>query len=115
MIWSAHAVSAAAFAGWQLKMSLRLAVSERPVTFDGPRTANSMMCGGVVLPALAVPFDASDHSLGLIRSSYGPSERRTNDTETFCCPALIAIGSVWKLSRPSGVSAEALTCSTPFS
>ena len=50
-------------------MIFRLGVSEIPVTFRGPMTAISITCGGSVVPALAVPFDAFDQSCGLIRSS----------------------------------------------
>ena len=72
----------------------RLGVSETPTAFCGPTIARSMMCGGIVVPTLAAPFDASDQSCGLIRSSYGPSACLTNATETVCGPAVMLIGSV---------------------
>ena len=70
----------------------------------GPTMPRSMMCGGIVVPELAVPPDASDQSCGLMRSSYGPSPRLTNATETRCGPAVTWSGSVRKRSTPSGRS-----------
>src|SRR5690349_3703998 len=71
-------------AGWHEKIILRLGVSDTPVTFVGPVIITSITDGGSVVPALPVPFDARDHSCGLIRSSYGPSPRRTNAADTRC-------------------------------
>src|SRR5437764_5457809 len=105
-ICCAHAVSLNVFDGRQEKMILRLGVSEMPTVFCGPMMEKSSTCGGAVVPALAVPFEASDQSCGRIRSSYGPSDRRTNAPETFCWPALTRIGSVRNWSTPSGRSAE---------
>ena len=44
---------------------------------------------------------AIDHSSGVIRSCTGPSKRVRNAAETVCGPAVIAIGSVRRLT-PSG-------------
>jgi hypothetical protein len=55
--------------GLQLKMILRLSLSETPVIFSGPVIASSMMCGGAVVPALPLRLPASEKSCGLIRSS----------------------------------------------
>ncbi len=71
---------ASGFDGWQVKIILRLGVSEMPGDLRRADDRQSRCtCGGVVVPALALPFDAIDQSCGLIRSSYGPSVRRTND------------------------------------
>src|SRR3954469_7893541 len=93
-ICSAHARCAAAAVGRQVKIALRLGVSEMPVMLVGPLIAISMTYGGSVVPALPVPFDARDQSCGLIRSSYGPSVRRTNAAVTRCWPALTLTGAV---------------------
>jgi hypothetical protein len=75
-------------------MILLLGVSEIPVTLRGPMTAISMTCGGSVVPALAVPFDAFDQSCGLIRSSYGPSPAANERRRDLFLAGLIAIGSL---------------------
>src|SRR5262245_62143268 len=85
---------AAADVGRHEKIILRLGVSDTLVALVGPAMATSSTCGGSVLPALAVPFEARDQLCGLTKSSYGPSVRRTNAAETRCWPALILIGSV---------------------
>src|SRR6476646_2162683 len=115
MICSAHGFSSAFDAGRQEKTILRLGVSEMPVTLVGPITATSMIAGGVVVPALAVPFEALDQSVGRMRSSYGPSLRRTNATDTVFWPAFTKTGSLLMMSTPSGLSANDWVGLIPFS
>src|SRR4029078_4341105 len=115
MICSAHGRSSALEAGRKEKMILRLGVSETPVTLVGPITATSMIAGGVVVPALAVPFEALDQSVGRIKSSYGPSFRRTKATDTDFWPAFTKIGSLLMMSTPSGLSANDWVGLIPFS
>src|SRR5919107_1597003 len=103
-ISDAQALSDTVLDGRHEKMMRRLGVSETPAAFCGPTMPRSMMCGGIVVPELAVPPDASDQSCGLIRSSYGPSPRLTNATDTRCGPAVIRSGSVRYRSTPSGRS-----------
>src|SRR5688500_5891272 len=104
MISSAHVSALAGFAGRHENTIRRLGDSETPVAVEpwlfepwllsGPTTVSSMMCGGAVVPALLLPLAARDQSCGRIRSSYGPSFRRTKATDTRCCPALTRTGSV---------------------
>jgi hypothetical protein len=62
--------------------------------FFGPRIVNWRRWGSVVMPVPPEPPPANDQSCGRMRSSYGPSDLRTNAAETTCCPALTLIGSV---------------------
>src|SRR5688500_14233050 len=94
MIWSAHAAAANEADGRHENTIFRLGDSDRPTVLLGPMTVSSMMCGGTVVPALFVPAAASDQSWGLIKSSYGPSVRRTKAADTRCCPAFTRIGSL---------------------
>src|SRR4026209_960477 len=52
----------------------------------------SRMCGSVVMPEPPEPPPANDQSCGRIRSSYGPSNRRTHVAASVCYPALIDTG-----------------------
>src|SRR5690242_11038950 len=60
-------VAGAASDGRHEKMIRRLGVSETPTAFSGPTIPRSMMCGGIVVPTLAAPLEASDQSCGLMR------------------------------------------------
>ena len=53
-----------------------------------------MSGGGSVVPAAPVPPEARDQSCGRMRSSYGPSVRRTNATDTVRWPAFTLMGAL---------------------
>ena len=91
----AHGRSSVGVVGRQLNTLRRLGVSETPVGANGPRMITSRRCGSVVIALPPEPPPANDQSCGRIRSSYGPSNRRTNAADTTCWPALIGIGSVY--------------------
>src|SRR6185503_15391945 len=74
----AHGRSSAAVVGRHVKTFLRLAVSEIPLALNGPLMMTSRRWGSVVMPAPPDPPPANDQSCGRMRSSYGPSVRRTN-------------------------------------
>src|SRR6476620_1249064 len=93
-ICAAHARASSVADGRHEKIIFRLGVSDTPTLFVGPMMPRSLVCGGIVVRAVAEPFDAGCHAGGLTRSSYGPSPRRTNATETLCGPAFTMIGGV---------------------
>ena len=81
--------SSSAVVGRQPNTLRRLGVSEMPVTFIGPAMTRSWMCGAEVMPK-PVPMRMSTRvwSIGIIRSSTGPTKRGTNAAATRCGPAL---------------------------
>ena len=94
MICRAHGRSSDGTVGRQLKIFWRAGVSAIPVGRYGPLMTKSFTCGSVVMPGPPEPPPANDQSCGRIRSSYGPSCRRTKVAATLCCPAFTSTGSV---------------------
>ena len=91
----AHGRSSSAAVGRHANTRLRLGVSEMPVTFIGPATTRSWMCGMDVMPK-PVPMRMSTRvwSIGIIRSSTGPTKRGTKAAATRWGPALIWMAGV---------------------
>ncbi len=92
--------SSSAAVGRQAKTRRRLGVSEMPVTFIGPAITRSWMCGAAVMPKpVPMRMSTSVWSIGIIRSSTGPTKRGTNAAAMRCGPALTWIGGV-SISKP---------------
>ncbi len=100
MVSVAQGRSSSAAVGRHPKTRLRLGVSEMPVTFIGPAMTRSWMCGAEVMPK-PVPMRMSMRvwSIGIIRSSTGPTKRGTNAAETRCGPALTWMAGV-SMTKP---------------
>ena len=84
---SAQDSSSAAVVGRHVKILARLGVSDTPVTFVGPTTRKSRMCGSIVTPKLMLT-SANVFSRGVSKSSIGPSMFWMNAADTRCGPAL---------------------------
>ena len=82
--------SSAALVGRQAKMRRRLSVSDTPVTDSGPSTVKSRRWVSAVVPNTSpMLVSASVCSIGMIKSSAGPSNRCTKAADRRCCPALM--------------------------
>ena len=85
MMSAAQADSSGALVGRQVKILRRLSVSETPVTAIGPATVKSRRCVSAVVPNTSpMLVSASVCSIGMIKSSAGPSNRCTNAADTRC-------------------------------
>ena len=99
---AAQADSSSAVVGRQVKILRRLSVSDTPVTLSGPLTVKSRKCVNAVVPNTSpMLVSARVCSIGMIRSSAGPSNRCTNTADTRCWPALMLTLGVC-IVRPFG-------------